>query len=357
MVQRRLNSGGAGAPDGQRSGALSAVEQTVADTDQTLSDADQAGSDSDQTSADRDQIAADRDQSAADRGLERGSDPTEYTFTRDIRRRSARERQRTAATRLSIAAERDKAAHERDLAALARDRSADARDLAMAQHDAAQEAQEAQPGDTGEDPIARAAAARERAADERAQSAAYRSLAAADRQAAAEDRAQAARDRLQALADREALAQQLAIAETDPLTGARARRAGLADLDREVDRSHRTGGSLVVAYVDVVGLKAVNDSQGHAAGDELLRCAVAAIRSHLRTYDLIIRVGGDEFVCAMPGMSVSEARRRLAAVADELRASRVGGSIRAGFARLTADATAEQLIASADAQLIGNARR
>src|SRR6202011_6011047 len=107
-------------------------------------------------------------------------------------------------------------------------------------------------------------------------------------------REQAARDRLQAQADREALLHQLAIAETDALTGTRTRAAGLAELDHEIDRARRTTSPLVVAYVDVVGLKAVNDTRGHAAGDELLQHVVRAIRGHLRSYDSIVRLGGDE---------------------------------------------------------------
>jgi Diguanylate cyclase, GGDEF domain len=46
-------------------------------------------------------------------------------------------------------------------------------------------------------------------------------------------------------------------------------------------------------------LKEVNDRQGHAAGDALLRDVAAAVLTHLRSYDELVRVGGDEFVCAL----------------------------------------------------------
>jgi diguanylate cyclase (GGDEF)-like protein len=176
--------------------------------------------------------------------------------------------------------------------------------------------------------------------------------AAQDRRAAAQDRKQGARERRHALVDREALAHQLAITETDPLTGARARAAGLTDLDRELDRCHRTASLLVVAYVDVVGLKTVNDTQGHGAGDELLQRVVALIKKHLRSYDLIIRLAGDEFLCAMSNMTLLEARQRFRSIAVALSAAPCAGAIGTGFAELAPDQPVTELIARADEELI-----
>ena len=51
-----------------------------------------------------------------------------------------------------------------------------------------------------------------------------------------------------------------------------------------------------MVYIDAVGLKTVNDSEGHEAGDELLKHVVRLISEHVRTYDLIIRLAGDEFL-------------------------------------------------------------
>jgi diguanylate cyclase (GGDEF)-like protein len=328
------------------------TDQTLGEIDQTLSDSDQSASDSDQTSAERDQYAADRDQAASDRDLAHGLDPLAYRFSREIRQRSAREREQTASARLATARRRDETALARDLAALARDHAASARDLAMAQHDAAHEQLDGTLGLTDGEIIVRAAAQRERAAAHRAQAAAQRDLAAGDRLAAAGDREQAAADREHALRDREELARQLAISETDPLTGARTRGPGLSDLERELDRCRRANGLLVVAYVDVVGLKAVNDRNGHLAGDDLLKRVVAVIRAHLRSYDLIVRLGGDEFLCAMSSMTLPDARQRFAEVGHELAGSPGGGAIRTGYAQLNPEETVAQLIARADEQLI-----
>jgi diguanylate cyclase (GGDEF)-like protein len=63
----------------------------------------------------------------------------------------------------------------------------------------------------------------------------------------------------------------------------------------------------VVASVDVVGLKAVNDVHGHAAGDRVLQHALRRIRTHVRPYDLIVRVGGDEFLCGLSGATIEDA--------------------------------------------------
>ena len=165
---------------------------------------------------------------------------------------------------------------------------------------------------------------------------------------------QGARDRREALADRESFARALAVTENDPLTGARARVAGLADLGHELDRCHRVDAPLVVVYVDAVGLKAINDSQGHEAGDELLKRVVTTISEHLRTYDLIIRLAGDEFLCAMSNMTLSDARDRFSEVAAALASSSHPGAIRTGFAERQRDETASELIARADGQLLGS---
>ncbi len=199
----------------------------------------------------------------------------------------------------------------------------------------------------------RAARTRDDAAEDRGCAPEQGAFAAGDRQAAAQDREQAARERLHALVDREILADELAITHVDPLTGARTRAAGLADLDREMDRCRRTGAPLVVTYVDVVGLKALNDTVGHRAGDDLLKHVVESIQAHLRPYDLVIRLGGDEFLCAMSSMSPLDARERFAIIAAALSVAPAATAIRAGFATLEPGDSAAELIARADDALIG----
>lgn len=328
------------------------AEQTLADTDQTLSDTDQTGADLDQTGSERDQVAADRDQAASDRDLASGVNRQDHELTRDMRQRSAHQREETAVARLDTASQRDASARTRDEVAIARDLAAAARDHAVAQRDVAFERALNDGVSTGAEVVLRAAELRRRAARQRVSAAEQRAGAAEDREAAARDREQAARDRLQALADREALAQQIALAETDQLTGARTRTAGLVDLEHELDRSRRTNRTLVVAYIDVVGLKTLNDTAGHAAGDTLLKSVVGLIQSHMRSYDFAIRLGGDEFLCVMSDISLGDARERFSEIAGALAASPQAAAIRVGLAELQPDETGESLIGRADMELL-----
>jgi diguanylate cyclase (GGDEF)-like protein len=243
-------------------------------------------------------------------------------------------------------------ASARDVAAVQRDEVAAARYRAATQRDAIQLLDGSRSVGASER-IIRAAGHRKRVARTRAQVAEQHLQAERDRRVAAQDREQSAFERLHALVDRERLADALATAAVDPLTGARMRAPGLLELDRDVLGCHRTGRSLVVAYVDVIGLKALNDSAGHAAGDELLIGVVALLMEHLRAYDLIIRIGGDEFLCAMTGMPRLDVERRFEGIADALAATSAGAAIRTGFAELAPGETVQELVARADGQLIG----
>ena len=285
------------------------------------------------------EAAADSDQAASDRDHVH----TAATLTcMTLRVRCVIAALGSASGRVEAADARDQVARARDLTALARDQAAELRDRELETHDGAA-------SDDAE--IMVGAEERGSAAAERSVAADSRTRAAADREQAARDCEQTTRDRLQAQADRDALLDQLAIAKTDGLTGTRSRATGLEDFDHEIDRAHRTMAPLVVAYVDVVGLKAVNDTHGHAAGDALLQRAVTAIRGHLRSYDLIVRIGGDEFLAVMSGATIEDARQRFAAIQTALAADPDQCEIKVGFAELEAEDNAAELIKRADAEL------
>ncbi len=91
------------------------------------------------------------------------------------------------------------------------------------------------------------------------------------------------------------LARLHASARTDPLTGLPNRRVWDEDVERELTRARRHGGTLCPAMLDIDRFKAYNDDWGHQAGDELLASTAAAWRPLLRVTDTIARYGGEEF--------------------------------------------------------------
>jgi diguanylate cyclase (GGDEF)-like protein len=107
-----------------------------------------------------------------------------------------------------------------------------------------------------------------------------------------------------------------------------------------------------LAFVDVDGLKAVNDSQGHLAGDALLRLLGETLRANVRAYDVIVRYGGDELLCAMSNLGVTEARARFEKIAAALAAADPDHSITFGLAKAGPAEGLQQLIARADADLL-----
>jgi len=87
-----------------------------------------------------------------------------------------------------------------------------------------------------------------------------------------------------------------ASARTDALSGLPNRACFDEVLAQHVERMHESEKLLVLAFVDFNGFKAVNDTMGHAAGDEVLRTIASRFRESFRTNDFIARIGGDEFV-------------------------------------------------------------
>lgn len=97
------------------------------------------------------------------------------------------------------------------------------------------------------------------------------------------------------------------ISRADALTGCLNRRGFLERLEAEVDEAGRTGRAFALIALDLDRFKSVNDSKGHAAGDELLRWTVEKLNENLRPMDSVGRLGGDEFALLVPGAARPEA--------------------------------------------------
>jgi diguanylate cyclase (GGDEF)-like protein len=174
---------------------------------------------------------------------------------------------------------------------------------------------------------------------------------------AARDRAAAALDRQEAALDRQRAQQYLKRAYRDRLTGALQRDAGRDQLHREVYRAGRTEEPLVVAFIDIVGLKRLNDKQGHDVGDRALRAVGRALRAGLRTYDLVVRWGGDEFVCALPSGTCSEAAQRFDEITASLQHHNPPVEITVGITELAPDDTLQDVVNRADKILYAQRRQ
>jgi diguanylate cyclase (GGDEF)-like protein len=282
---------------------LSGAEQELYGAEQELSDRDQQVSDTDQRASDRDQAAADLEHSTKPQPTE--SQEGAYEQSRD-------ERTTGSSERLSGGRKRAETTRERhELGA----RRADA------------------------PPSPESVASLMKQLDQ------LRAQVAAGRLAA--EAAGRERKRLEA---------ELESAHLDGLTGAYRREMGALAITHEIERMRRSGGELVLAFVDVDGLKGVNDRAGHAAGDRALQAVVRHIRGQLRPFDPIVRYGGDEFVCVLSGTHIAEAEHRFASIAAAIRAE-AGVGISVGFASLAAGDTAEVLVERADAAMLQVKRR
>jgi diguanylate cyclase (GGDEF)-like protein len=98
--------------------------------------------------------------------------------------------------------------------------------------------------------------------------------------------------------------QRLAI--LDPLTGLFNRRFAYEHLPREIARAERSGLSLILLMIDLNDFKKINDTHGHAAGDAALEAFARHLKRAIRSADLPVRMGGDEFMVALPDCSVEQ---------------------------------------------------
>jgi len=147
-----------------------------------------------------------------------------------------------------------------------------------------------------------------------------------------------------------------ALSRTDPLTDLLNRRAFYEEAARMLALCRRMERPVTLAYVDLDHFKAVNDSLGHQAGDEVLRAVSGELRAVLRPSDLSARLGGDEFVVLYPGLGPAEAQAALERLREAVAARLAAGAWRVtasvgGVSCAHAPADAATLIEAADARM------
>jgi diguanylate cyclase (GGDEF)-like protein len=111
------------------------------------------------------------------------------------------------------------------------------------------------------------------------------------------------------------------LADHDPLTNLLNRRSFVRELEAEVARSRRYARPLALLVFDLDDLKVLNDTHGHAVGDQALQHVASTLRSELRTVDHAFRIGGDEFAVTLPEATEAEAKAAAERIAESVQRS------------------------------------
>jgi diguanylate cyclase (GGDEF)-like protein len=148
------------------------------------------------------------------------------------------------------------------------------------------------------------------------------------------------------------------LAHEDSLVGLPNRRGFVRALERLIDRVARYGESAAILFVDLDGLKLINDSFGHAAGDEALIQVARLLVGGVRKSDLVARVGGDEFAILLGHSDDQQADETAARLIDIIAGCDFmhGGdplplSVAIGATKIEAEDTPERAMARADQEM------
>jgi diguanylate cyclase (GGDEF)-like protein len=141
----------------------------------------------------------------------------------------------------------------------------------------------------------------------------------------------------------------------DPLTGLLNRSALEARMEELEQQARLTGDSVCLVECDLDGFKRVNDTHGHDRGDAVLRAAAYEMRKALRSFELIYRIGGEEFLLVLPGAKIEEGIEIAGRLRKGVEQARPGGldlTMSVGVSAAAGeDFSYEQLFRSADEAL------
>jgi len=172
------------------------------------------------------------------------------------------------------------------------------------------------------------------------------------------DAAVIARLRAELAAVRARLAEVELLADRDPLAPVLNRRAFVRELHRTLAYCQRYGAEASLAFFDLDGFKAVNDTHGHAAGDAALTVVASTLASHVRESDVVGRLGGDEFGVILAQTNREQAEIKAASLVEAIerapvivggRAIHLGASF--GVRPFEKGLEAAQMMAEADAAM------
>jgi len=167
-------------------------------------------------------------------------------------------------------------------------------------------------------------------------------------------------EQVSSLAKVECLANEVyKLAALDQLTGLYNRRSGEQRLAQEMSRAERHGRALTVLLLDLDGLKQINDKNGHAAGDLMLKTFAERVQRAIRGSDLAARIGGDEFMVVLPECKIEEVHHvlsRLEELSVEINGERMPCKFSRGWADFRSGDSAHDLMTRADELLYANKR-
>ena len=141
------------------------------------------------------------------------------------------------------------------------------------------------------------------------------------------------------------------LAMMDPLTGLYNRRFAEQRLAAEVSRSERKGHPLTVLTLDLNNFKEINDSYGHAAGDQVLQEFAMQLNKVIRGSDLAVRLGGDEFLVLLPECTVEQLELvvgRLGVVEVDWQGQKIPVTFSAGWKQYQPGERPDEMLARAD---------
>ena len=146
-------------------------------------------------------------------------------------------------------------------------------------------------------------------------------------------------------------------ANNDLLTGAFNRRGGMKILEQSISMSRRHNIPLSISFIDINGLKKVNDEFGHASGDILIQTIASLVKDNIRKSDSLFRFGGDEFIIVFPGCSMEENKlimKKIRKASDDYESADTSGfdiTFSYGLAEYDENMTIDDFIKSADREM------